>query len=275
MSLRVLKAGAFKGENDNSRIVMGSDSAAILLVVLKVKPSETKSIKRVLIIHMKKVIFSIVVLFFTGVTAFAQKDAKAKAILAPVSQKFKSYSTVKTDFTFTLDNPQANIHQSQSGTLLASPKTGKFKVTLYDAGSKTAVEQEIISDGKTQWTYLKKDKEVQVNNAGKADDEMSPAKLFTLYEHGYKYLYNSDQRVNGKLCQVIDLSPEDAGKSFFKIRLMIDKAKKQLYSATLFDKSGIHYTYTLNTFTPNVKVSSAAYTFDKKSHPGVEVVDLR
>lgn len=224
---------------------------------------------------MKKLITLLFLAIATINMALAQKDVQAKNILNQMSTKYRTYNSLKTDFTFTLDNPQAGAKQTQNGSITAATKTGKFKVTLFDADNKALVEQEIISDGKTQWTYLKKDKEVQVNNAGKADDEMSPAKLFTLYEHGYKYLYNSDQRVNGKLCQVIDLSPEDAGKSFFKIRLMIDKAKKQLYSATLFDKSGIHYTYTLNTFTPNVKVSSAAYTFDKKSHPGVEVVDLR
>jgi outer membrane lipoprotein-sorting protein len=223
---------------------------------------------------MKKVTLYIVLLL-TATHTFAQQDAKAKAILSQLSAKFKAYNVVKTDFTFTLDNPQANTKQTQSGTVLANAKTGKFKVLLFNPANKTTVEQEIISDGKTQWTYLKADKEVQINNAGKGDDELNPAKLFTIYEHGYKYAYTGDQRFNGKLCQVIDLSPEDAGKNFFKIRLSIDKVKKQLYSATIFDKGGSHYTYVLNSITPNIKVNQSEFTYDKKAHPGVEVVDLR
>lgn len=168
---------------------------------------------------MKKAILYIV-LFLTGINcALAQKDAQAKAILSQLSAKYRSYNIVKTDFTFTLSNQQAGGNTTQNGTLIANSGNGKFKIILFNAGSKTDVEQEIISDGKTQWTYLKDDKEVQVNNASKADEELNPAKLFTMYEHGYKYLYTGDQRVNGKLCQVIDLSPENADKTFFKISL--------------------------------------------------------
>jgi outer membrane lipoprotein-sorting protein len=224
---------------------------------------------------MKKLIAFLLFAVTSINLAVAQKDAQAKTILSQISAKYRTYSSMKTDFTFTLDNPQAGAKQIQDGTITAATKTGKFKVTLFDADNKTAVEQEIISDGKTQWTYLKADKEVQVNNAGKAGDELNPAQLFTLYEHGYKYVYTNDQKLNGKVCQVIDLSPEDANKSFFKIRLLIDKVKKQLYSATLFDKGGNKYTYTINTLTPNIKVAEDAFTFDRKTHPGVEVVDLR
>lgn len=224
---------------------------------------------------MKKATLYIALIIFTATHAFAQQDAKAKAILSQVSAKFKTYITVKTDFAFTLDNPQAGGKQTQGGTLLTTPKSGKFKVTMFDPDNKTEVEQEIISDGKTQWTYMKKDKEVQVNNAAKADEELNPSRLFTLYEHGYKYIYTGDQKLNGKTCAVIDLSPEDANKAFFKIRLFIDNVKKQLYSATMFDKGGSKYTYTLNTITPNIKIADDTFTFDKKAHPGVEVVDLR
>lgn len=224
---------------------------------------------------MKKVI-TYITLFLIGINcAFAQKDTQAKTILAQLSSKYRSYNVVKTDFTFVLDNPHAGAKETQNGTLTANSKNGKFKVTMFNPGSKTEVEQEIMSDGKTQWTYLKDDKEVQVNNASKTDDELNPARLFTMYEHGYKYLYTGDQKVNGRLCQVIDLSPENSDKTFFKIRLMIDKARKQLYSALLFDKGGNRYTYTLNTFTPNVQVPETLFAFDAKAHPGVEVVDLR
>lgn len=224
---------------------------------------------------MKKLITLLFLAIATINMALAQKDVQAKNILNQMSTKYRTYNSLKTDFTFTLDNPQAGAKQTQNGSITAATKTGKFKVTLFDADNKALVEQEIISDGKTQWTYLKKDKEVQVNNAGKSDDDLNPAQLFTLYEHGYKYMYTGEQKLNGKLYKVVDLSPESAGKTFFKIRLLIDKVTKQLYSAMLFDKSGSRYTYTLNTITPNVKVPDTIFAFDAKAHPGVEVVDLR
>src|ERR1700749_3535144 len=181
---------------------------------------------------MKKIIiFSVLSLITTY--CFAQKDVAAKAILNKVSEKYKQYDVIKADFDFILDNQQANVKEKRSGTLLAKSKSNKFKVTIYstDQGAKQDVAQEIISDGKTQWTYLKKDNEVQVNNVDNSGTGVNPAQVFTIYEHGYKYIYNGDTKVAGKVYQEIDLTPEDIKKSFFKVRLLIDKVKKQIYSA--------------------------------------------
>ncbi len=223
---------------------------------------------------MKKTL--LYVLLFIGITsqAFAQKDAQAKVILDKVSQKYHAYNIVKSDFTFTINDQQNNVQQSQDGTLIVQAKTNKYKLTLYSQGSK-AIEQEITSDGKSQWTYLIKDKEVQLNKVDNSDEGFNPAQMFTLYEKGYKYLYNGDQIINGKSYQVIDLTPDDAKKSFFKVRLMIDKLKKQLYSALIFDKNGSHYSYTINSVIPNITVPETTFTYDAKAHPGIEVVDLR
>jgi len=223
---------------------------------------------------MKKTL--IYTLLLIGITsqAFAQKDAQAKAILDKVSQKYHAYNIVKSDFTFTINDQQNNVQQSQDGTLIVQAKTNKYRLTLYGQGSK-AIEQEIISDGKSQWTYLAKDKEVQLNKVDNSDEGFNPAQMFTLYEKGYKYLYNGDQIINGKTYQAIDLTPDDAKKSFFKVRLLIDKVKKHLYNALIFDKNGSHYSYTINSVVPNINAPETIFAYDVKSHPGIEVVDLR
>ena len=224
--------------------------------------------------YMKKLLLFSAVIFLFSTSLFAQKDAAAKSILNKVSEHYKMYNVLKTDFDFTLNNPQAGIKETQSGVLIAQAKGNKFNVVIYSPGSK-APAQEIISDGKTQWTYLSKDKEVQVNNANNSSDGLNPAQVFTIYEHGYKYLYTGEVKIGGKIYQQIDLTPEDIKKSFFKIRLTIDKLKKEIYSALIFDKNGNRYTYTLKTFVPNPPVTANAFSFDASAHKGVEVVDLR
>lgn len=224
---------------------------------------------------MKKVLL-LSLFFVLSAYAFAQKDAAARSILSKVSARYRSYRCIKTDFDFSLDNQQANIKETRYGTLIAESKANKFKMTIYNPGpsEKASIEQEVISDGKTQWTYLKKDNEVQVNNANESSDGLNPAKIFTIYEHGFKYVYNGDVKVKGKICQEIDLTPlED--KSYFKIRLEIDKAKKLIYSATIFDKNGNHYIYTLTNFVADIKVPDNTFIFDPQMHKGVDVVDLR
>ncbi len=207
------------------------------------------------------------VLLGTSLCATAQSDPRAKAILAQVSKKYRSYDAIKSEFTYTLDNPQAKIKQSQSGILYVRSKTNKYKVILK--------EQELISDGKNQWTYLKADKEVQLSGVDLSSDALNPAKIFTIYEKGFKYLYTGETKANNRVYQNIDLTPVDGKGTFFKVRLKIDKLNKQIVNALIFDKNGNKYTYAIKSFTPNVKISDSVFSFDVKKYPGVELVDLR
>jgi len=216
---------------------------------------------------MKRYILSALVVVGSVVSVLAQTDAKAKQILNEVSKKYRSYDVIKTDFTFTLDNPQAKIKETQTGTLYAKAKSNKYKVVMKG--------QDLISDGKTQWTYLKNEKEVQVNDVDDSPNAINPAKIFTIYEKGFKYIYTGDVKVGGKTQHVIDLSPVDTRRSFFKVRLNVDKATMQISNAVIFDKNGNKYTYAIKAFTPNVKIPESTFAFDAKKYPGVSVEDLR
>ncbi|WP_026902501.1 LolA family protein [Pedobacter glucosidilyticus] len=213
-----------------------------------------------------KISLLIAVLLFVFKGAFAQPDAKAKAILTDVSKKFRSYNVVKADFTYSYLNRQNNTRDNQKGTLYIQSKTNKFKAIL--------PSQELISDGKVQWTYLKEDKEVQVSEIDNSPDALNPAQIFTIYEKGFKYVYTGDVKAGAKILHNIELAPL-SNRSFSKIKLQIDKQSKQLYSFSVFDKNGNIYAYTIQTFVPNVKVSPSLFTFEAAKYPGVEVVDLR
>ncbi len=216
---------------------------------------------------MKKLFTAAFLVLSSGISLMAQSEVKAKEILAEVSKKYRSYDVIKTEFSYTLENPEAKIKETQAGTLFVKSKLNKYKVILKG--------QELISDGKSQWTYLKADKEVQVSEVDNSADALNPAKLFTIYEKGFKSLYTNDTKVNGKMVHNIDLSPTDTKRSFFKVKLQIDKLSKQIVNAIIFDKNGNRYTYSIKTFTPNIKVPESTFAFDAKLYPGVELVDLR
>ena len=216
---------------------------------------------------MKKLLIGALIIVGSVFTAFAQSEVKAKEILAEVSKKYRSYDVIKTEFSYTLENPQAKIKETQSGTLFVRSKVNKYKVILKG--------QELISDGKNQWTYLKADKEVQLSEVDNSSDALNPAKIFTIYEKGFKSVYTNDNKLNGKTLHNIDLTPLDGKRSFFKVRLQIEKLTKQITNAVIFDKNGNKYTYTIKTFMPNVKVPESTFAFDSKLYPGVELVDLR
>ena len=216
---------------------------------------------------MKK-IFSIALLIFCSATfVFAQNDKKAKQILTQVSAKYKSLNSLKADFSYTIESEKDKINETQNGVVFLMSKYNKYRINI--AG------QEIISDGKNSWTYLKQANEVQINPLETGDDIMNPSQIFTMYEKGFDYLFVEEKVNNKRKTEIIDLSPIDKKKKFFKIRLTIDKETKQLSQMKIFDKNGNKYTYTIKNFTSNPVLENTFFTFEVKKYPGVEVIDLR
>jgi chaperone LolA len=216
---------------------------------------------------MKKMVLLWMITAGCVYVATAQTDAQAKTILNAVSKKYRSYDIVKTDFTLLIESQQANAKETQQGTLYVKANANKYKVSM--------TNQDMISDGKTLWTYLKEEKEVQVTNVDNSNDALNPAKIFTIYEKGFKYLYTGDKKLGTKVYQMIDLTPTDIDKPYFKIRLSIDKVAKQIATVLVLEKNGNKYTYNVKNFLANAKVPESTFTFDSKKYPGVEVVDLR
>ncbi len=197
---------------------------------------------------------------------FAQSDASSKLILDALSKKFKTYDLVKTEITFTVNNLETKINESQVGVLYLKSKANKYKLIFQN--------QEILSDGKNQWTYLKADNEVQLNTVNNEEDALSPAQIFTNFNKGFKSKYNGETKIGTTVYQNIELAPITT-KSFFKIKLAINKAKNQIYSVSIYNKNGINYTYTINKLTALSVIGDSFFVWDKKKYPNVNLEDLR
>ncbi|KAA5534706.1 outer membrane lipoprotein carrier protein LolA [Taibaiella lutea] len=193
------------------------------------------------------------------------QDAKAKVVLDKLSSKVKSMTSLKANFVFTMNDAKGASKGNKSGTFLM--QGNKFRVNM--------TGQQIICDGRTLWTYLVSDKEVQVSNYDANSQSISPAKLFSgSYTKDYKYTYGGAKTVAGKSVDVIELTPVN-GKSFKKILLYVDQKTSMVNGGIMYDKSGSSYGYTISGVTPNAKVAATDFTFDAKKNPGVEVIDLR
>jgi|SRR6185436_2222862 len=214
---------------------------------------------------MKKNIFFPVLFLVVFNTAFSQTDPKADEVLKAVSAKYKSYKTLSASFKLVIDNEKEKTKENQAGKITI--KENKYKLEMDG--------QEVISDGKTIWTFLKEENEVQINDAAAKKDAISPSSIFTIYEKGFRTKYIGEKAEAGKTLQQIELVPEDAKKPYFKIQLYIDKADKYVTSAKVLNRSGINLFYSVDKFSPDATAEDALFTFDKSKHPGVEVVDLR
>jgi outer membrane lipoprotein-sorting protein len=213
---------------------------------------------------MKRII---IILFTLAIaTLQAQDDKKAKDILDKLSAKTKAYSSITSEFTYSLVNKEKKINSTQSWKI-------KIKGDRYrlDMG-----EQIIYFDGKTMWKFLKSDNEVEISTPSANDEALNPKNIFTMWEKGYKYKYVNEENVSGKTAHVIDLFPSNPKeKDFTSIRLYIDKAAMQVLKSEVKGKNGNVYTYDIKKFMPNQAIEDVAFTFNMKEHPGVEVNDIR
>lgn len=196
----------------------------------------------------------------------AQDNTKAKEILDGVSKQTKSYATIDLTFTFTIQNTAKKTKDTKTG--YASMKGEKYWLDYSG--------QEIFCDGKTVWTYIKENKEVQINNNDPDNDEgLNPVKLLSDYDKSYSPKLIREETRGSKIVQILDLTPVKA-KSFYKVRLEIDKVQKQIMNAIIYDKNGVNtYTYSVTKFVTNKTLDDTKFTFNSADHPGIEVIDLR
>lgn len=199
-------------------------------------------------------------------TSFSQEDKKAKDILDKLSAKTKSYSTIRTEFDYNLNNKDKKINTTQKWKLWL--KGEKYRLDMGD--------QLIISDGKTVWKYLKNDKEVEISNQTNKEEAMNPKNIFTMYEKGFKYKYVKEEKDGAKTVHLIDLFPTNPKeKEFSSVRLFIDKVALQATKMEVKAKNGNVYTYFIKAFVPNENMAESQFTFKETDYPGVDVNDLR
>jgi outer membrane lipoprotein-sorting protein len=136
--------------------------------------------------------------------------------------------------------------------------------------------QDIFCDGSTIWTYDMAAKEVQVATLDNSSGSITPQKLFTnFYDKDFLFLLNEDVKRNGKTFQVVELTPLDKTKPFFKVVLEVDKATKVIMSTRVFEKNGNRYLYAINNMATSSAIPDDSFVFNTKKYPGVEVIDLR
>ena len=195
-------------------------------------------------------------------TTLLAQDQVAKDILDRLSATTKSYKNMTVGFDFIFENKNQNINEKQKGTLVLQEEMFRLEME----------EEIIINNGESQWIYLADMNEVQIMDHDPEDQIISPNKLFTIYEEGYKYIYVGAESVKGKRLQIIDLFPKESG-AFMKVTLLVDAAKNQLQKITINDKNGGTYSYLVTSFKSNTTVNP--FTFNTVDYPGVEVIDLR
>jgi outer membrane lipoprotein-sorting protein len=219
---------------------------------------------------MKLLLNTLALIIFIGFNVNSQtqdtdpKDPRAREILKKLSDKTKSLSAFRAEFTYTLKNAAANLNETEKGNILISGE----KYNLEISG------QQIVSNGQKLWTFIKDAGEVTIDLVDpEAESDLDPAKLFTVYDEGFKYQFDGESNVSGKTIETVKLFPIEAGeKPFHTIILKVNKSLNEIHSIQIKMKDGNDFTYVIDKFVSNPSITQDSFNFDVSQ--AEDVIDL-
>jgi outer membrane lipoprotein-sorting protein len=206
----------------------------------------------------------LIVTFFSTSLLNAQ-DKNAKALLDDVTANIKKYNNIVIDFKYTLTNSKENINQDSKGNVTLD---GNKYVLNFMGITK-------IYDGKKVYTIVPEDEEVTISSIDDNDSSaITPAKLLTFFNSGYRYSMDILQNVNGRKIQYIKLIPISSKDARKEILLGIDKETKNIYNLIETGKNGTRTTLTVNSFKTNQPLSKNQFIFVASKYPNYYINKL-
>lgn len=212
-----------------------------------------------------KTMMGFLVAFFIGFSAQGQQDKQAKALLDKVTAKVKSYDNITIDFKYSLNNAKENINQDSKGTVVMK---GNQYVLNFMGITK-------IFDGKKNYTIVPEDEEITISKVDEKDDSaITPAKMLTFFNSGYKFSMDIVQNVAGKKIQYVKLVPTNAKDQRKEILVGIDTKTNNLYNVIETAKKGTKTTLTVNSFKTNQTLPKNQFTFVASKYPNYYINKL-
>lgn len=212
---------------------------------------------------MKK-LFSIAFLLFVTINANAQ-DKKAKELLDEVTAKIKTYKNIVIDFKYTLTNTKENINQESKGNVTLE---GNKYILNFMGATK-------LYDGKKTYTVVPEDEEITISSANDNDEKsITPSKMLTFFNSGYKYSMDILQNIKGRKIQYIKLVPTNGKDQRKEVLLGIDIQTKHIYNLIEVGKNGTKTTLTVNSFKTNQPLSKNQFIFVASKYPNYYINKL-
>ena len=186
------------------------------------------------------------------------QDKKAKVLLDEVTTKIKGYDNIIIDFKYSLNNLKENINQESKGNV--TMKGNMYVLNLMGVTK--------LFDGKKTYTINPEDEEVSISKLNEKDDNaITPSKMLTFFNTGYKFTWDIPQNVKGRKIQYIKLTPNSSKDQRKEILLGIDIQTKNIYNLIEVGKNGTKTTLTVNSFKTNQPLSKNQFTFDASKYP--------
>lgn len=202
---------------------------------------------------MKKIFLAVLLMGIAWLQAAAQQDAKAESILNKMAATYRQAGGISLTFGGT-----------QRGKLLL--KGDKFY--LESGGIQTWF------DGKTQWSYVSQNEEVNVSTPTPEElQSINPYALLTSYKKSFNYRYMGAKTRQGKRGQEILLTPK-ASQDVKSITLNVKENGSPVYIAIQLP-NGDKQEFQVSSYQTGVNLPDATFRFNKQKYPKAEIIDLR
>jgi outer membrane lipoprotein-sorting protein len=207
-------------------------------------------------LKMKKFVLTVFVVFM-GFSNQAQ-DKKAKTLLDEVTAKVRTYENIVIDFKYSLNNAKENINQESKGNV--TMKGNQYVLNLMGVTK--------LFDGKKIYTINPEDEEISISKFNEKDDNaITPSKMLTFFNNGYKFTWDILQDVKGRKIQFIKLIPINPKDQRKEILLGIDIQTKNIYNLIEVGKNGTKTTIVVNSFKTNQPLSKNQFIFVESKFP--------
>lgn len=187
-----------------------------------------------------------------AVGGFAQNATEARKILDKTAAAIGNKGGASANFTM------SGKYGNASGTIAIKGKK-------FNARTSEAI---VWYDGKTQWTYMKKNQEVNVSTPTEAQQQsMNPYTFINIYKNGFKL---GMKTVSGGW--QVHLTATNTKRSIKEMYITVDK---NYYPKTVKMRQQNGWT-TINVSNFKAKsLSDATFRFNSKEYPQAEIIDLR
>ena len=163
----------------------------------------------------------------------------------------------------------SNIKNSSSGQ--NDNETGKGWVSKNKYFASFG-ENTIISNGVKTWVVIKEEGSIYESDADNGDDALSPARIMSIWEKGFKNYYSKETNLNGKMVDEIKLIPSTPSTSDYHTILLYISKDSELKRAIMKGNDGTIMTYSLNKMLANPQIDESKFKLDTKKYPGYPVI---
>ena len=215
---------------------------------------------------MKKYIFSVLIALLSLPVIAQQQQSQAKSILDKTAEAFRKAGGVKADFTVKVIT-DGLIEGVEHGTIQLKGEKFVLKTT------------DIVTwfDGKTQWSYVAKNDEVNVSNPTQEElQQINPYTFLYMYQKGFSYKLGTMKTFCGKAIWEVVLTAKDKAQDLERITLYVTKERYEpLYILLQQRAPPTRNAITVTGYQTGQKYADTLFTFDRKQYPSAEIIDLR